>query len=324
MRVLKGVTIAVVTLLVLASASAQSAYPVRPIRIIVAFGAGGVSDLVARVVAEGMRDRLGQPVIVENRAGAQGLIGMRDLVNAKPDGYTLLAGGFGGQVLAPLLNPQFPFDIKKDVTPIAQPSEFGNVLVVNNDLPVKSLAEFIAYAKAHPGELNFASEGLGTSSHLATELFMQRAGVKMMHVPYKGSPPALSDIRGGTIQLMFANLPAAVGLIQSGALKAIAVTGSHRSAALPDVPTMSESGLPGFSVSSWNGVYGPAGLPKDIRDKLSAAIVDTVKDTVVQERLRRIMVEPVGRSADEFTAFTFAELDRWKQVIDKAGIKVTK
>ncbi|MBS0248389.1 MAG: tripartite tricarboxylate transporter substrate binding protein [Proteobacteria bacterium] len=323
MRLLPRIAVALAMTLA-ASQSFAATFPDRTIRVIVAFGPGGVSDLVARIVADGMSARLHQPVIVENHAGAQGLIGMRDLVGAKPDGYTILAGGFGGQILAPLLKPDFPFDIKTAVTPIAQISEFSNVLVVNNQLPVNTLQELIAYAKARPGQLNFASEGVGTSSHLAAEFFMEKTGVKMVHVPYKGSPPALNDIRGGVVQLTFANLPASVGLIKSGMIKPIVVTGAQRSEVLPNVPTAVESGLPGFTVSSWNGVYGPAGLPKDIRDKLSDTIMATLKDPAVQERMRKINIEPVGKGADEFTPFTYAELARWKEVIDKAGIKIAK
>lgn len=304
------------------TAFAASDYPNRTIRIVVAFPPGGVTDLVARVLAEGMRDKLKQTVIVENKAGGEGLVGMREVVTSKPDGYTLLAGGFGGQVLAPVLNQHYPYDVMKVLTPLSQATEFINAVLVNKDLPVSDLSELIAYAKANPGKLNYASEGVGTSGHLATELFMQTAGVKMVHVPYKGAPAALNDLRSGIVQVMFANMPAAIATIRGNAVKILALTSDKRSDLVPEVPTATEKALPGFVVSSWNALYAPANLPEDIRVKLSIAIAETVKDPMVQERFKAMAVSPVGSETRAFEVFWQSELQRWKQVVTKADIKI--
>ena len=290
-------------------------------RIIVPYPPGGVTDLVGRIVAEGLRDRLKAQVIVENKPGANGIVGSGEFLRAKSDGYTLLIGGFGSHVIPPLVNVKYPYNAVRDFLPLAMVAEFVNVMVVNKDLPVNSVAEFIAYAKAHPGALNFGTTGVGASNHLTAEMFMQQTGVKMVHVPYKGGPAALQDLQGGQVQVIFENLPPALGLIQGGAVKVLAVTSDYRVDQLPDVPTMAESGLPNFKVTSWISVFGPQGLPDPVRDKLSNAIVETGRDPATRERFKKIGFVSAVKGAAEFKMFFLDEIDRWRKVVEAAGIK---
>ncbi len=310
-------------LIVLAGAQAAETYPSRPIRLIVAFAPGGVADVMGRLVAEALQPRLNQSVVVENRPGGDGLIGMGDVVRATPDGYTLLVGGFGGQIVPPLMRDDFPFDVRRDLVKIALTAEFGNVLVVDKTLPMNSVQDLIAYLKARPGVVNFGSSERATSDRLAAEMFMLQTGTKMVDVPYKGGGVALSDMMAGTTQVMFPQLPAVLGLVKSGQVRALAVTSSNRLAQLPDVPTLSESGLPGFHVTSWNELFGPRGLPDDVRDLLSRTLVDAIRnDHEIREKMLALGVEPVGEGSARAEAFFDEELTRWKDVIDRAGIKL--
>ena len=305
------------------TAAAADHYPSRPIKLVVAFAPGGVADIMGRLVAQALQSRLNQSVVVENKPGGDGLIGMGDVVRAEPDGYTLLVGGFGGQIVPPLMNDDFPFDVRRDLVKIALTAEFGNVLVVNKELPVHSVAELIAYLKARPGAVNFASSGRATSDRLAAEMFMLDTGTKMLDVPYKGGGIALNDMMVGATQLMFPQLPAVLGLVTSGQVRALAVTSRTRLAQLPDVPTLDESGLPGFHVTSWNELFGPRGLPDDIRNTLSDALVDAIRnDTELRAKMRTLGVEPIGEGSAKAAAFFDEELVRWKTVIDRAGIKL--
>jgi tripartite-type tricarboxylate transporter receptor subunit TctC len=245
-------------------------------------------------------------------------------VRAAPDGYTLLVGGFGGQIIPPLMKDDFPFDVRSDLVKIAISAEFANVLVVNKELPINSARELIDYAKARPGALNFGSSGRATSDRLAAELFMRETGTRMVNVPYKGGGAALTDLRAGTTQVMFPQLPAVLGLAASGDVKPLAVTSSYRLPQLPDVPTLSETVLPGFHVASWNVILAPKGLPDDVRAILSDAIVAAVKDPELREKMRKLGVEPVGMASAEADTFFNQELQRWKQVIDAAGIKLER
>jgi tripartite-type tricarboxylate transporter receptor subunit TctC len=248
---------------------------------------------------------------------------MGEVVRAAPDGYTLLVGGFGGQIVPPLMRDDFPFDVRRDLVKIALTAEFGNVLVINTSLPVHSVPELIAYLKARPGELNFGSSGRATSDRLAAEMFMLETGTKMLNVPYKGGGVALNDMLAGTTQVMFPQLPAVLGLVKSGSVRALAVTSRYRLSQLPDLPTLSETVLPGFHVTSWNELFGPRGLPDDIRKTLSDKLVDAVRnDKDIRERMITLGVEPVGEPSDKAEAFFDAELARWKDVIDRAGIKL--
>jgi len=304
-------------------ARAEDQYPSRTVKLVVAFEPGGVADIMGRLMAQALRPRIHQSVIVENRPGGDGLVGMGDVVRAAPDGYTLLVGGFGGQIVPPLMREDFPFDVRRDLVKIALTAEFGNVLVVNNALPVKSVADLIAYLKARPGAVNFGSSGRATSDRLAAEMFMLDTGTRMIDVPYKGGGAALSDMMSGTTQVMFPQLPAVLGLVKSGQVRALAVTSSYRLAQLPDLPTLNESGLPGFHVTSWNELFGPRGLPDRVRDVLSNALVDAIhNDSEIRAKMFTLGVEPLGQDAAHAEAFFNDELERWKVVIDRAGIKL--
>ncbi|MFC5357626.1 Bug family tripartite tricarboxylate transporter substrate binding protein [Azospirillum himalayense] len=305
-----------------AATAMADTYPSQTIRLVVPYPPGGVSDLVGRVVADGLKAKLNQTVIVDNKPGANGVIGTQDVIRSKPDGYSLLVGGLGGLVLPPLVDPNFPVDVDKTLTPIAGIAEFVNVMIVNKDLPVNTVQDFIDYAKARPGQLNFGSTGIGASNHLTAELFMQKTGVKMEHIPYKGGTAALNDLRGGSIHVVFENLPTVVGQIKAGAVKALAVTSPYRAEQLPDVPTIAESGIKDFTVTSWMGMYGPKGLSPDLKAKIAAALVEVARDPSTKERLQTISFLPVDRDTEAFTGFVKAEHDRWKQVVDTAGVKV--
>jgi tripartite-type tricarboxylate transporter receptor subunit TctC len=278
---------------------------------------------MGRLVAQALQQRLNQSVVVENKPGGDGLIGMGDAVRAVPDGYTLLVGGFGGQIIPPLMRDDFPFDVRRDLVKIALTAEFGNVLVVNKSLPINSVPDLIAYLKARPGAVNFGSSGRATSDLLAAARFMLQTGTKMVDVPYAGGGQALSDMMAGSTQVMFPQLPAVLGLINSGQVRALAVTSARRLSQLPDVPTLSESGLPGFHVSSWNELFGPRGLPDDIRDLLSRTLVDAIRnDAELRAKMLKLGVEPIGEGAAQAEAFFNDELVRWKDVIDRAGLKI--
>ena len=292
----------------------------QPIRIVVAHPAGSVTDISSRILAESMSKKLGQSVFVENRTGGDGTIGLLEVVKAAPDGNTLFAGGFGGQLIPPLMKKDFPVDVNTQLTKIARPTEFANILVVNADFPAKSVQELIEYSKANPGKVNFGASGSATSSRLTAEMFLQRTDANVTMVPYAGSPAVVNDLASGVIQASFANLPTVVGLIESGDLRALAVTSPYRLPQLPDVPTMIEAGVPDFAVTSWNSIFGPAGMaPEDVK-KLSDAIVAAVQDPETQEALRKIGFEPVGEGSEEFKKFFEAEVNRWTPVLEKAGL----
>jgi tripartite-type tricarboxylate transporter receptor subunit TctC len=313
---------AVVAALACTGAPAADRYPTRTIRMVVAFAPGGVADIMGRLLAQALQEKLGLTVIVENKPGGDGTIGMGEVVRAKPDGYTLLVGGFGGQIVPPLMRDNFPFDVRHDIVKIAITAEFANVLVVNKDLPINSVKDLVAYLKARPGQLNFGSSGRATSDRLAAELFMMETGTKMLNVPYKGGGIALKDLRAGTTQVMFPQLPAVIGLAQAGDVKPLAVTSNYRLSQLPDVPTLSESLLPGFHVTSWNVILAPKGLPDEIRKILSDALVEAVKQPQIKEKMQKLGIVPVGLPSSEADMFFEKELQRWKKVIDSAGLKL--
>jgi tripartite-type tricarboxylate transporter receptor subunit TctC len=305
-----------------ALAHAQAPYPSKPIRLVVPFPAGGTTDILARAVAQRLTETMGQPVVVDNRAGAGGNIGADTVAKAAPDGYTLLMGTVGTHAINASLYAKMPYDHVRDFAPIILVAGVPNVLVVTPALPVNSVQELIAYGKANPGKLNFASSGNGTSIHLSAELFKTMTGVQMAHVPYKGSAPALVDLAGGQVQLMFDNLPSSLALIKGGKLKALAVTSAQRSAALPDVPTVAESGLAGFEASSWFGLLAPAGTPKDIIAKLNGEVAKWLATPEAKEKLAAQGAIPAGRSPDDFMRHIAAETVKWQKVVKESGAKV--
>ena len=297
-------------------------YPTKPIRLVVPFPPGGTTDILARAVAQKLSETWNQQVIVDNRPGAGGNIGSDLVAKAAPDGYTLVMGTVGTHAINPNLYSKMPYDHVKDFAPVILVAGVPNVLVVNPSLPVHSVKELIDYAKANPGKLNFASSGNGTSIHLSGELFKTMAGVQMTHVPYKGSAPALADLMGGQVQLMFDNLPSSLGLIKGGKLRAIAVTSAARAAALPDVPTIAESGLPGFEASSWFGVLAPAGTPHDIVAKLNATIAAWLATPDAKEKLLAQGAIAAGGSPEDFARHIDRETAKWAKVVKASGAHI--
>jgi tripartite-type tricarboxylate transporter receptor subunit TctC len=303
-------------------AEAQSDYPNQPIRLIVPFAAGGATDVLARLLGERLSQSLGQQVVVDNRGGAGGNIGSAQAAKAEPDGYTLLMGAVGTHAINQSIYPKLPYDPIEDFAPVSLVATVPNVLVVNPSVPAQTVQELIALAKSRPGELNFASSGNGTSIHLSGELFKSMTGVDMVHVPYKGSGPAMTDLLGGQVQMMFDNLPSALPNVQAGKLRALGVTGAERSPALPDVPTIEEAGVPGYEALSWFGIFAPAGTPQPVIDKLHDHIVQALADPAMRARLADLGAEPVGSTPQEFASFIRAEAEKWAKVVKEAGVKL--
>jgi len=297
-------------------------FPRRAITLILPFSAGGVTDQVARLVAGKVADNIGNPVVVENRPGGGGQIAAGAVKQAPPDGYTLLVGDIGTHAINASLYNKLPYDPVKDFVAITLIARVPNMLVVNPSIPANNVKELIALLKANPGKYSFASSGNGTSQHLSGELFKTMAGVDMQHIPYKGSPPALQDVVGGQVAMTFDNITTAWPLAKAGKLKALAVTTVTRSSIAPDVPTLAESGLPGFEVGSWQGVFAPAGTPPEIVKRLNAEILKILKLPDVSEKLVGLGAEPVGNTSEEFTAMVKAEVVKWADVVKKSGAKV--
>jgi len=317
---------AVFALSVLAPAQAQT-WPSKAVRIVVPFPPGGTTDIVARSIGVELQRMWQHPVVIENRPGAGGNIGADLVAKAAPDGYTLLMGTVGTHAINKALFEQngakMPFDPAKDFVPITLAAGVPNVMVINPKLPVNTVAEFIAYAKARPGQLNMASSGNGTSIHLSGELFKTVTGVYMVHFPYRGSAPAITDLIAGNMNVMFDNLPSALPHIKSGRLKALAVTSRTRSPALPDVPTIEEAaGLKGFDASSWFGLFAPAGTPRTIVDKIQADVAKALAQPEVRERFIAQGADPGGNTSDQFAAFIRAETDKWTRVVKFSNAKV--
>jgi len=298
---------------------AQPAFPTKPITIIVPFSAGGTTDILARVVGLYMGTDLGQPVVVDNRAGAGGNIGGQAAARATADGYTLFMGTVGTHAINQSLYKKMPFDPIKDFAPLSRVAMVPNLLVANPSQPYKNVKEMIAYAKAHPNKINFGSSGNGSSIHLSGELFKQMAGVDMQHVPYRGSAPAVSDLLGGQISVMFDNMPSAIPHVKGGKLRALAVTTAKRSPALPDVPTIAEAGVPGYEATSWFGLLAPAGTPAPIVAKLNASILKALADPEVKKKLAEQGAEPFGEKPEQFAAFIQAETAKWGKVVKESG-----
>jgi tripartite-type tricarboxylate transporter receptor subunit TctC len=296
-------------------------YPAKPIRMIVAYPPGGGTDIVGRVVAQKLGEALGQAVVVENRGGASGNIGTELVARAAPDGYTVLMGNVAPNAINVSLFKNLPFDPVADFAPVTLVASTPNILVVHPSTPARTVSEVIALAKAKPGTLNFASAGVGSSSHLAGELFRILAGAEIVHVPYKGAGPAMVDVLSGQVQLYFATMPAAMPHVKSGKLAAIAVTSAKRSPALPDAPTIAESGVPGYEASTWYGLLAPAHTPGAAVARLHQATVKILADAALREKLADQGFEPVGDSPGEFGAYIKSEIAKWGKVIRDAGIR---
>jgi tripartite-type tricarboxylate transporter receptor subunit TctC len=295
-------------------------YPSKPVHYVVAFPAGDSPDIVARLVGDRLTRMWGQQVVVENRVGAGGTIAGAYVAKAPADGYTLLHCNIASNAIASALVENLPYDGLRDFAPISIVGMTGNVLIVNPSLPLTSIGEFVAYARANPGKLSYGSAGVGASPHLTMELFKSLAHIDVVHVPYKGGGPALTDLMGGQIPAMITNIPLMLPHVQSGKVRALAVTGPRRSAQLPSVPTMIESGFPGFVVTGWYGMCAPSGTPTAILDKLNTDLVKVLQMPDLLQRFNELVVDTNPQSRDEFAAFMRAEATRWAQVVKDAGI----
>ena len=300
------------------SALAQ-AYPTKPVTIIVPFAAGGTTDILARIIGQALTAELGQSVVVDNRAGAGGNIGGQAAAKATPDGHTLFMGTVGTHAINASLYKKMPFDPVKDFAPLTRVANVPNLLVANPAQPYKSVKDLIAYAKANPGKVNFGSSGNGSSIHLSGELFKSLAKVDMQHVPYKGSAPAVTDLMGNQIGIMFDNMPSAIQHVRSGKLAPLAVTTAKRSPELPNVPTIAEAGVPGYEATSWFGMFAPAGTPAPVLAKLNAAIVKVLAQPDVKKKINEQGAEVYSETPEQFAAFIQAESVKWGKVVKESG-----
>lgn len=300
------------------AAQAQT-FPTKAITIIVPFSAGGTTDILARVLGQFISKDLGQPVIIDNRAGAGGNIGTQLVARAAPDGYTILMGTVGTHAINQSLYPKLAFDPIKDFAPLTRVALVPNLLVANPAQPFKTVKELMAYAKANPGKVTFGSSGSGTSIHLSGELFKQMAGVDIQHVAYKGSAPAVNDLLGNHIAIMFDNMPSAISHVKAGKLRPLAVTTAQRSPALPDVPTIAEAGVPGYEATSWFGLLAPAKTPAPVVARLNASILKALADPDVKKKLLEQGAEPAGETPAQFAAFIASETVKWGKIVKQSG-----
>jgi tripartite-type tricarboxylate transporter receptor subunit TctC len=301
-------------------AALADVYPSKPVRLILPFPPGGGTDILGRLIGERLSAGLGQPVVIDNRGGAGGNVGAEAAARAAPDGHTLLLAATT-LAISPSLYARLAYDPLKDLTPISLVATVPNVMVTHPSVPVRNLEEFIALAKSRPGELNFGSGGSGTSNHLGGELFNMVAGVKLVHVPYKGVNLAMNDVLAGNVQLVLIGIPAVAPHIRAGRLRALAVLAPQRSPALPDVPTAAEAGLPGFEVTTWYGVLAPAGTPRPIIQRINTELIRVMNAPELQARLADLATEPRTGTPEEFGAYLREEMSKWAEVIRKAGIR---
>jgi tripartite-type tricarboxylate transporter receptor subunit TctC len=305
------------------TALADESFPNRPIRIIVGYAPGGTTDIIARTIAPKMSAHLGQSVVIENRPDAGGNLGAELVARAEPDGYTLQMGTAGNMTVNPSIYANMKFDPNRDFEPISLVAAVANIMVVNPSVPAKTVAEFIAWAKERPDKVFFASSGIGNTPHMTGELFNLTTGLSLVHVPYKGSGPALTELIGGqSAHVMFDNMPSAIGHVRSGALRALATTGATRSAASPDLPTLQEAGLKDFDVRAWFGLFAPKGTPRPIIEKLHAATLAALEDPAIRKSLDSQGAEVVGNTPEEFGRIVASEGKRWAEVVKAAKIEM--
>jgi tripartite-type tricarboxylate transporter receptor subunit TctC len=299
----------------------DTAYPDRPIKMLVGFGAGGGTDIAARIMAQKMSEILGQSIVVENRTGASGMIAAEDEAKSAPDGYTLMMGSQTTYAVAPNLYRKVTLDAAKEFAGVAMTGASPLVLVVNPSFAAHTVKDVIVMAKADPGKINFGTGGLGTTPHMTAELFQYTAGIKMVHVAYRGEAPAINDLLAGQIPLMFANLSAVMGNLKAGTLRALAVTGAHRSPSAPDIPTVAEAALPGFEAETWWGIVAPAGTPHAVLAKLNAAALKALADDGTKKRFADLGMTNGGSSPEELDAYIKSEIAKWSKVIKDANIQ---
>jgi tripartite-type tricarboxylate transporter receptor subunit TctC len=297
-------------------------YPTKPIRMIITYPPGGNADLVGRAVAGKLAELIGQPVVVDNRGGAGGAMGTMITAQAVPDGYTIMLGTSAGMMLNPLLSSTLPYDAQKDFAPVSKVMVLPQLLVINPQLPVKSVKELIALAKAKPGTLNAGSSGVGTPNHLGTELLKAMAGINIVHVPYKGGGQAITDLIGGQIHMAFSSVPAVLPHVKAGRLNALGVGSARRSLALPQVPTVAESGVPGFEYAAWNGIFAPARTPPAILTRLNSELVKGLAAPEIHQRFIANGGEPASSTPDELRRYMLEETARWAKIIKVAGIRI--
>ena len=308
-------------LCVVSGIATAQVWPSRPVHYVVPFPPAGATDITARIMADKIGGPLGQPVIVENRPGAAGNVGTEFVAKAAPDGYTILQVTVA-QSISQTLYKKLSYDLERDLAPVAMVALVPNVMEVNPSVPAKSVAEFIALAKSKPGKINFASSGSGTSIHMSAEMFMMLTGVKMVHVPYKGSGPALVDLIGGQVDVMFDNLTSSIGFIRSGKLRALAITSAARYPELPDLPTMQEAGVPGYEATAWFGILAPKGVPRNVAMRINGEVNKALAQPDVKEKLAQQGAVATPMTPEQFGAFIHNEVVKWGKVVKASGAKV--
>jgi len=308
--------------LVWSTGAIAQAYPVRPVRLVVPFPAGGATDILARTISQKASEKLGQQIVIDNRPGAGGTIGSDHVAKSAPDGYTLLIATGSTHSIGPIINPKIPYNVERDFVPVVYVAKTSSVLVVPGSLPVKNLAEFIAMAKAKPGQLNFGSSGNGTNSHLSGELFKAQAKVFLTHIPYRGTGLVFNDMMSGQVHMLMDNYVTSQSNIKEGKLRVLGVTSPQRLPFLPDVPTLDEQGLKGFDVSNWFGIYAPAGTPSEMTAKVNAAFNQALQETDLQKRLATLGATPTGGTPEQMSAMVAADAAKWSKLIRERKLAV--
>ncbi len=300
---------------------AAEQYPTKPVRFVITFPPGGPTDVVVRLIGQRLTAEWGHPMIIDNRGGAGGIVGTEIIAHAAPDGYSFLVGTAGGMTINPALQSRLPYDPFRDFAPVGMLVLNPQILVANPALPARNVKELVSYAKSKPGQINYASAGTGTATHLGMELLKVAAGIDMVHVPYKGGAPAIADVMAGQAQLLFVSIPSVLPQVKAGRLRALAVSTLKRSQSAPDVPTVAESGYPGFEYSNWNALFAPAKTPPAIVQRVNAAVVRALSDPDISQKLVAQGADPAPGKPEELARYMRADHERWKKVIKAAGIK---